>query len=278
MDVKRTGGTWFPVLLVLSYLLAGCYSDGDSQLQPPGLQSFALAGEVRGLESQSIDLELNDGEETLSLSEDGPFDFQAAVPALAGFSVQVARQPDDPGLHCTVSGGQGVVRSSDIDDILVSCVGPAPQALSLERAVQLAWNHADEVDIFYSTDRHCDWDNYSVCADGGMVSAVTGGSYTLTVDEHGLRLDVPHYFVVVADGRHSATVGGRPWRPDLDGLVNALAVEERLGFLAKPINLSTNTLSDMNLISCCHPSLNLDLLMLSITSSSKYSKLGRELS
>ncbi len=96
-------------------------------------------------------------------------------------------------------------------------------------AVHLDWSGADSVNVLFSTERDCDWDNYSVCQDGDIRMDVPGGSTTVVALEEGLDARRPWYFVVETEGARSDTQVARPLAPGAEGNVtHAVVHDDRL--------------------------------------------------
>lgn len=80
--------------------------------------TFTVGGTISGLTTSG--LVLANGSDTVSpASGSTTFTFPTAVPADTAFNVTVATQPT--GLTCTVSNGTGVVLTSSVNNVAVSC-------------------------------------------------------------------------------------------------------------------------------------------------------------
>lgn len=104
-------------------------------------------------------------------------------------------------------------------------------ALSDVRQAHLAWSGADTVNILYSSDPRCDWDNYSVCRDSGAIAGARGGEHTILSVDHGLDAHTPYYFVAEHDGRRSAVAAARAGAPEFNGDIHASAVDDDYVYL-----------------------------------------------
>ena len=82
-----------------------------------------IGGEVDGLVGGSVVVSLN-GEQVLTLADDGPFVFPDALEYGAGYAVTVIAQPVAPTQICTVSRGTGTVQDADVTDVGVTCAPP----------------------------------------------------------------------------------------------------------------------------------------------------------
>ncbi len=80
--------------------------------------AFQIGGTVSGLGAGTITLQDN-GADNLSLSANGGFEFAAPIASDATYAVTILTQP--AGQQCTVTNGTGVVGTSNITNIDVSC-------------------------------------------------------------------------------------------------------------------------------------------------------------
>ncbi|MEA5446076.1 hypothetical protein VCB98_09615 [Gammaproteobacteria bacterium AB-CW1] len=65
------------------------------------------------------------------------------------------------------------------------------------------------MNLLYSSDSDCDWLNYTLCDDGGMMPDETGGSLVLRADD-GFDPDTGWFFVIESDATLSYPAGARP--------------------------------------------------------------------
>lgn len=105
---------------------SGCGGDGTTGSALPDTKgSSSPAGVVRGavlgLRGAGLTLRLNEGEE-LPITADGPFAFTTKLAKDAAYQVAVAAQPKAPAQVCTVHHGAGTVGTTDVMDVLVTCV------------------------------------------------------------------------------------------------------------------------------------------------------------
>lgn len=106
------------VLVVLVYAASavGCSSDEVADNQTEG--EFTVGGEVEGLESGELVLQLN-GDFDLHVDEDGDFVFDAELSSGDDYEVTVAEQPDE---HlCHVANASGTIDDEDIRDVQALC-------------------------------------------------------------------------------------------------------------------------------------------------------------
>lgn len=105
-------------VLVAAAMLAGCSDDTEDP--PPG--SFVVRGTATGLLGPlTLELRLGDAVESLTITEEGPFVFEAVL--ADGDSYTVAF--DNPDAPCFLSNETGTVAGAD-PAVEVSCVGPSP--------------------------------------------------------------------------------------------------------------------------------------------------------
>ncbi|MCP1727248.1 hypothetical protein J2T60_001213 [Natronospira proteinivora] len=100
-----------------------------------------------------------------------------------------------------------------------------PVTLSAESnfsEVLLRWDGDSREDIFFSTDRHCDWDNTLLCPDGGIVTDAGPGETILTADSDLVR-DRSYFFVTGGNGTYSQPVGARPFAINTDRTINEVS-------------------------------------------------------
>jgi uncharacterized repeat protein (TIGR03803 family) len=117
MGIARThasGRALFVLLPLLGVLAAGCGSSGDS----PG-SGYTVGGTVAGLAEGSQLVLVDNGEDSTVVSHSGVFSFASTLPADTRYEVTVGQAP--AGEICSVAGGQGMVRSANVANILVTC-------------------------------------------------------------------------------------------------------------------------------------------------------------
>jgi hypothetical protein len=113
--------------------------------------SFIVGGTVTGLAGSGLQLK-NNGGDFVSISNNGTFTFSSPIADGSTFEVQVHQQPTNLSQTCTVSSNTGVINSSDIESVLVSCttnsftIGGSVTGLS-GSGLKLLNNEAIEVSI-----------------------------------------------------------------------------------------------------------------------------------
>ncbi|HSI04153.1 MAG TPA: hypothetical protein VLC93_06745, partial [Myxococcota bacterium] len=91
--------------------LAACHSSS-----PSNVAVFSIGGTVTGLSGAIV---LHNGEETLSVTEDGDFVFPTRLRNGAAFDVTIATQPATQ--TCVITGGEGTVVRGNVTSIAVNC-------------------------------------------------------------------------------------------------------------------------------------------------------------
>lgn len=89
--------------------------------------------------------------------------------------------------------------------------------------VELSLNRDSDVDILYSSDPECDWDNPGTCENYDMLPGV---SESASLDGEALALNRNYYFVAQAEGERSSIQAGAAWAPGVNGTVYDAAVTD----------------------------------------------------
>ncbi len=102
----------------------GVLNDDVSSLQvtcatDPGVDAFTVGGSVNGLQSGSVELTLNQGYASRTLSAEQAFTFSEALTEGSSYRVEVTAQP--AGQLCVVNNGQGVLGAGNVNDVEVNC-------------------------------------------------------------------------------------------------------------------------------------------------------------
>ncbi len=63
----------------------------------------------------------NNAADPLPIAADGPFVFATALTESSSYSVTVQHHPDDTNQYCSVTNGAGVVATTDVGNVLVTC-------------------------------------------------------------------------------------------------------------------------------------------------------------
>jgi uncharacterized repeat protein (TIGR03803 family) len=104
----------FALLSACDVLAAGCGSSGSA----PG-SGYTVGGTVAGLADGSQLVLVDNGEDSTVVSQSGLFSFGNAVPGDTRYQVTVGQAP--AGEVCSVAGGDGMVRSANVANIVVTC-------------------------------------------------------------------------------------------------------------------------------------------------------------
>ena len=81
--------------------------------------TYAVGGMLSGLAGTVV---IKNGDDSLTLTANGPFAFPTVVSSGATYAVTVVTQPATPVQVCTVTGGAGTVTNAAVTDVVVSCV------------------------------------------------------------------------------------------------------------------------------------------------------------
>ena len=203
-------------LAIPAMLLSGCFGSSGSV--------HDIGGTVTGLSDDSVALRLqvSSKHDEVTIDDNGPFSFNLAAAPGNSYEISVAQQPGKE--VCEVHNARGSVSASTVNEIEVQCAPFRLDAIPDFGQVTLEWAFKGPVNIRYSSDRDCDWDNYSTCADGEMLLNVQSG---LTLDRSdGLVPGRDYFFVMEVGGLRTQQVAATAWVPSVDGDVNASLVHE----------------------------------------------------
>ena len=98
-------------------------ADDETTAGDPGPGTYALSGDLSGLQGASVTLRRATGDE-LVVEANGPFSFTTLLEDAESYDVQVSVQPAGPDQTCEVTAGQGAVAGADVTDLEVRCVTP----------------------------------------------------------------------------------------------------------------------------------------------------------
>ncbi len=137
--------------ILLIALLGACGGGGDSDA--PSALTYTIGGKLSGLATgQSVSIS-NNGSDTLTLGNNGAFNFPRAVPANAAYAVTVRTQP--VGQRCSVSQGSGNA-SGNVATVEVRCetlasntvtIGGSVNGLGAGKVVVLQNNGSDNLTV-----------------------------------------------------------------------------------------------------------------------------------
>lgn len=124
--MKRTAQRFtrlgFSLLLVL---LAGCGGGSGTSTTPPGTTTYTVGGTISSL-SGSLTLQ-NNASDNLTRSADGAYAFPTGLVSNASYSVRVLHYPLNQ--DCSIANASGIIGTSDISNVDVSCQALDPIAL-----------------------------------------------------------------------------------------------------------------------------------------------------
>ncbi|MCP1728288.1 hypothetical protein J2T60_002288 [Natronospira proteinivora] len=178
--------------------------------------TYPVGGQLSGFVHGQLTLSLNDSSE-LTLTSNGGFLFPEELEEGEDYLVELIDH--SMGQACTLSGEQGPVGSDAATAVAVDCSELALEAVSGDRAVSLAWSVDGLVDILYSSDLECDWNNVSSCENGGHIPQVEDGSLHLSVHEDDLLDDQPYTFVLSQGNDLSRPAHATPIRHSVGGTI-----------------------------------------------------------
>ena len=125
-DNTITGGN--PGLMTYGTPSAASWTGDDATATNPALQ-YSVGGTVTGL-SGSVVLQDNGGDD-LTLSGNGPFQFQTPLADGTNYHVAITNSP--AGLTCRITNADGTIASASVTNIAISCLPPPPGADAFSR-------------------------------------------------------------------------------------------------------------------------------------------------
>ena len=109
----------FCLPLSLAFISCGGGGGGDNPL--PATPTYTIGGTVTGLSGIGLFLQ-NKGGDDLEILANGTFEFSTGLTTGQDYDVTEFISPSSPDQQCDVQNGQGVVATSNVDDIIVTCV------------------------------------------------------------------------------------------------------------------------------------------------------------
>lgn len=107
--------SWLAPALLGAIVLSGCGGETDFESS-----TVSVGGTVSGLNSSTtVQLSYGDSSNAVTVSQNGAFQFPAALPFNTGYAVTVTSQPTNQ--TCTVTNGSGTARAT-VSNITVACV------------------------------------------------------------------------------------------------------------------------------------------------------------
>lgn len=210
---------------------SGIAAGEDINIQINCMKAGTIGGSVVGLQGRDLVIQ-NNGQSAITISQNGQFIFSDLIPIDSNYEVSIANNPNSPNQLCNIANGTGTLSDSinsitvsRITDVQINCYDkPVLNATSLKGVVVLDWPDitADSYNVYYSTDKNFNPDNYAGYADGAFLQNVTS---PLTVS--GLENKKGYYFVIEAVHNinlpYSEKAGARPDNLVFDNAVNSIA-------------------------------------------------------
>ena len=187
------------VLAVVALLLTACGSDNKPD-------SFTVGGTVSGLAGSGLEL-LNNGDDYLSVTKNGPFNFHTAVAPGTPYSVRVSAQPISQAQNCVVMNptGSGTVSNANVTSVSITCI-------NVGRFLYVANRDSDSVSAFV------------IDAATGTLAPISGSPFATVLHPVAVAVDPAGRFAYVAG---VAYVSGM-----FQGAVAAYAIDPGSGALA----------------------------------------------
>jgi subtilisin family serine protease len=166
----------------LSACGAGDSGSGGGQAPPP---TFTVGGSVTGLTGPGLTLQLNGGSD-LSFGANAPFTFTTRVAAGSNFTVSVAARPGAE--TCVVSGGSGVMPTSNVSNVSVSCSALAGFSIALlqDPLAPEQWHLLNNGQTAFADVGGAS--GMDIKADGAFGQGFTGAGVTVAVVDTGLEI------------------------------------------------------------------------------------------
>jgi len=209
-------------------------TDGSGEIDDANVDNVKIAcsdvrrsvgGNVSGLGGNEIKLKNNNGD-IFTINADGAFTFPATIAQGGAYNVTIDTLPN--GRTCSLTKNTGTTGTSNVTDVTIACYeGLTLTARARVGSVGLTWNNngAQSYTVHRSTDKNCDFNNASACANHAEQANVSS-PYNWAADN-----GTVYYFHV--RGNHpdnfqtrSATTGApgaRPNSAEIDNTVSAIA-------------------------------------------------------
>jgi|GEM_PF-967398 len=159
-----SGATWTIAVTQPSNPNQTCTATPDNGTMPDGdvsdiviactLDTYTIGGTASGVDAPGLVLQL-DGGNDLPVNANGPFTFDASLPAGTAYTVTILAQP--AGRGCTLAHAGGIVGSADVTDVDVNCVALPQLALSASDDRDFA-RYGQVVDYIVTLANHGDGD------------------------------------------------------------------------------------------------------------------------
>ncbi|WP_049722325.1 delta-60 repeat domain-containing protein [Gilvimarinus polysaccharolyticus] len=138
-----------------------------------------------------------------------------------------------------------VTQSCDVD-ISIEQKPNALKVVSEPQAVKISWDSSLEVDILWSTDPNCDWQNYASCENAGAQMGVNAGEGVWDSASADLLLGESYYFVLQSDAGFSPLAAGKPLVQSASNSELAVLVDDKLYVTSNDKAYTTFTLAQVD--------------------------------
>lgn len=198
----------------------GSSSGGDENVGGPDTAAYIVTvnTSVSG-ETTSTTQEVAEGES---------LDIEVTVPENTG-----VLSSQGCGGQLTQEGGQTLYRLATVTqdcavDIVLEQKPDAFKATSEPTLVTLEWESALDVDLLWSTDPNCDWQNYASCENSGAQMEMPAGEGLWQSSVADLEIAKSYYFVLRSDVGYSSVVAGQALFYAAPSTDHALMVDDKL--------------------------------------------------
>jgi Domain of unknown function (DUF5122) beta-propeller len=211
---------------------SGVAAEDDINIQINCMKAGSIGGSVIGLQGGNLVIQ-NNGDSSLTISQDGLFTFSDLFPIDSDYEISVASNPGSPNQLCKIDNGTGTLIDffpgntayvTRITNVTINCYDkPVVNATSLNAEVVLDWPDitADRYNVYYSSDKSFDPGNYTAYADGAFLQDVTS-----PLKVTGLENRKGYYFVLEAEHNiklpYSDKAGARPDNLVVNDAVNSI--------------------------------------------------------
>ncbi|MDO3383294.1 hypothetical protein [Gilvimarinus algae] len=131
-------------------------------------------------------------------------------------------------------------------DIVVEQKPGTPKVSSEPQVVKIRWESALDVDLMWSTDPNCDWENYASCESAGSQVGIPSGEGAWESNESGLVLGKSYYFILKSEAGYSAPAAGKPLVQSASSSDKAILANEKLYVTAGGTAFTTFVLAQVD--------------------------------
>jgi hypothetical protein len=117
MDSSKSNSARACLLLLTSILIAACGGGGGGSGPPP---TYTVGGSVSGLANGTSVVLQNNSRDSITVTFNSTFTFATPLTVGSAYQVSVLAQPS--GQSCTVGAGTGSIASSNVTNVVVTCV------------------------------------------------------------------------------------------------------------------------------------------------------------